>query len=448
MKIDLEQALNDMARSVQDDDASARMHGRVRQMVTIVRRRRAARHTAVGMVGVGAAAALAFGGLQLADVAVDEPVPPAGPSDDVVPTSDACGLTLGEMGWVQDGPVTLELVDEAPRGRTDGGLSIETQVSETEVELELWGSTRYVAVDPSTGRVAGVPEDDDWEPDWDAVVDMVGPEEAQRFMSSTSMPLWDCADGEAAPGPENPLGPGEYDVYAMREIRTVQQVNGGREFVAVGGPWRIETGPDAEGAEDATSDQPSEGASEESFSEEETAALVTLNELVSYGNEDPTAAFPQCGTSVDVLDDGPRDLVLDLDLASTVIEEGGVFVGTVDLRMVGAGSVVGRVDTAGATLVVVRDGVVVSHQPVEAGGVINVELQEGAVQEIPLHGSRNLCGTGEGGDGPALPLPLGEYQVMALVEVTLEERGTGEGETTRLTGSFTAMSPLEDTAFR
>ncbi|HEY3436218.1 MAG TPA: hypothetical protein VGK35_00905, partial [Actinotalea sp.] len=79
MTVDLEQSLAELAGSVHDDGTADRMNGQVRSMVTRIRRRRATRHAVTGAVGVGAAAAVTFGGLQLARP--DRvPQPPVGPA--------------------------------------------------------------------------------------------------------------------------------------------------------------------------------------------------------------------------------------------------------------------------------------------------------------------------------------------------------------------------------
>src|SRR5690606_7700146 len=102
MRIDLEQALTDIAASVEDDVVAERLGGRVHHMVTRVRRRRAARHAMQGAVGVGTAAAVAVVGVNVAGTGTGTdsaaPTTSPGPTQDVVPASRplACGQAAPE----------------------------------------------------------------------------------------------------------------------------------------------------------------------------------------------------------------------------------------------------------------------------------------------------------------------------------------------------------------
>src|SRR5690606_27336785 len=170
MNVDLEQSLDRLARSVGDAVAAERLGGQVHRMVARIRRRRAARRTATGVVGVGAAAAVGVGGVQYLG-RESAPQPPAEPTPDmlVVPV-DACGMTLGQLGWTGVGPVGIEAVEGPPTGREDGGVTLATEVVKHDaVELRLDATApRYVAVDPQTALVTGVPDAGEPfpEPDW------------------------------------------------------------------------------------------------------------------------------------------------------------------------------------------------------------------------------------------------------------------------------------------
>lgn len=92
MTIDLESSLDQLARSVHDDEVAARMNGQVHRMVAQIRRRRAARYTATGVVSVGAVAAVAVAALQLADPDAPTPVAPATEDSDGDFSYDVTGL--------------------------------------------------------------------------------------------------------------------------------------------------------------------------------------------------------------------------------------------------------------------------------------------------------------------------------------------------------------------
>lgn len=437
MRTDLEQALAEMARSVHDDGATDRMSGQVRTMVGRVRRRRAARHVAAGAVGVGAVAAIAFGGSQLVGLGDDEPLPPAGPSPAPRTSVDACGLTLEEAGWVQQGPATLVPYDEAPAGRADGGVTVATELEEIDVELELDGTpaTAYVAVDAATGRVVGVPEPSDWTPDWGALVDLVGPEAAQRFMSSTSVVLRDCdADPGAAAGlPGTAVPPGEYDVFGMLPLTPVETYEGLDAFVAVGGPWRITTG---EGG--AVPDQ--------DLTAEQREARDAVDAWLAEPEPNPEGVFPRCGSLVpDADDDVP--LALDVATSRTVFDSGELGEGAVSLRTTDGRAVTGDASPV-ATLVVLQDSVVVGYQWLDVEELVPVDLADGRTTALPMRVSMNVCGTGDGGAGPLLPLPPGEYQAVAALDVMLTEVTDAEGAPEEVTGTVHVVSPPLDVTVR
>ncbi|MBO1753046.1 hypothetical protein J4G33_14635 [Actinotalea sp. BY-33] len=417
MKIDLEQALNDMARSVQDDAAADRMHGRVRQMVTIVRRRRAARHTAVGMVGVGAAAALAFGGLQLADVAVDEPVPPAAPSERI--ERFACGAEVRTTGISVTAPDSL---DHEPTVMAGGSL---------QVDFDVEASDTFQTVGTPTYTVALVQDD----------LVVSDPVRIEGRAPTADAPTLSANLSVTACGTAAALPRGGYQVVVFESVEVGEQPT-------VHERLRDVSLLNVYGEAVPTPDPDEDAAGDENFSEEETAALITLNELVSYGNEDPTATFPQCGTTTDSLDDGMPPLALEMDLDLSEADAEGAFTGTVMLRTTEGRRVTGTANASGASLVLLRDGVVVGHEWLDPWDLVEFDLQDGEAQELPLLGARTLCGTGGTAQPPALRLPPGEYEAMAWLEVTVEEVAYPGQDPETVAGSSPAWSSPQDIELR
>lgn len=458
MNNDLEQALAQMAHSVQDDGTPDRIHGQVRHMVGRIRRRRAARHTATGVVGVGAVAAIAVGGVQLVDDRDDGAASPAAPTPHLLdPPQDACGLSLAELGWTGAGPVSLEPYEDAPTGREDGGVSLSTHVVKREdVTLSLDASApRFVAVDPQTGHVVGVPAEDTtgWEPDWAAAVDELGldEEQAQEFMSSASMPLRDCDADPDDLGPEANLDAGTYDIHAMQVLHPEETYQGLDTFVAVGGPWSVDVG-DADASDDPGSDEqpPPTGEGDDDGRPELTPEQREARDQIEAWKADPVqnpeGVMPRCGAEA-VLDDGSTPLVLDPPLGEEALDvSAGRFESTVTMRTRDGQYVIGNAAGAGATLALMQDGVVVGYQWLDSEDLTQVDLQPEQTLEIPLRGNRSLCGTGEGGQGPELPLPPGTYQAVAVVDVMLKEVGVPGGRAESVTRTVPVMSePTEVT---
>lgn len=79
MTPDLRQGLDALARRIPDDAGVTRLGGDVQGMVAVVRRRRATRHAAQGVVGLAAVAAIVLGGASLSSWFSPDETPPAGP---------------------------------------------------------------------------------------------------------------------------------------------------------------------------------------------------------------------------------------------------------------------------------------------------------------------------------------------------------------------------------
>jgi len=132
MNVDLETSLDQLARSVHDDAVAERMTGQVHQMVAQIRRRRAARYTASGLVSMGTVAAVAVVGVQLAGRnATPGPVatqpdatavawPGCGDAAPAAPVADETQMYLEgsagpEVVAGDDVPVTVRSSTAAPR---------------------------------------------------------------------------------------------------------------------------------------------------------------------------------------------------------------------------------------------------------------------------------------------------------------------------------------------
>lgn len=433
MNVDLEQSLDRLARSVGDAVAAERLGGQVHRMVARIRRRRAARRTATGVVGVGAAAAVVVGGVQYLG-RESAPQPPAEPTPDmlVVPV-DACGMTLGQLGWTGVGPVGIEAVEGPPTGREDGGVTLATEVVKHDaVELRLDATApRYVAVDPQTGLVTGVPDAGEPfpEPDWALAGERFGidDEALQTFHVSASMPLRDC---DAAPddfGPDTLLTPGTYEIHAMQVVHPTETYQGLDTFVAVGGPWRIEV-PALIGTDVDADLTPEERAADQ------------IDAWLAAPVANPDWVMPVCGAEA-ALDDGMPALELDvLADPSALGEPGGTTVpDAVVLKTTEGRYAIGNASPT-ARLVLMVDGVVVGYQFLDSEDLVDVDLAFGETQPFPLRTTTTLCGTGEGGTGEALPLPPGEYTAIATLDLLVKEIGGPGEEPDGSTYPYTAVS--------
>ena len=414
MSIDLEGALADLARSVHDDGATERMNGQVRHMVGRIRRRRAARYSATGVVGAGAVAAVAVGGLQLADRS-PAPVVPATPlishaqcGDPAPVVQDEAGGRLGSIR--QTGGLYLQLGPIAP---TPEGSAL-TFVAEL-----VNGSDDPASLTDAAGPARFLVVQDD-------VVLATG-----EFGAARSVALWGgeilswresvelvSCGGERA-GEPLPAG-----IYALVVAYPLVLDDGKEIEVAAISRFTITEAPQA-----SVDPVPAE------------AAATSLEELLAAAPADnPDLVFPKCGTlASDALDDGMPPLELDLDEADLRLASGSRYEGTVRLHTTLGRHVIANASQT-AKLVVLRDGIVVGYQWLDGEDVDIVDLADGQMLRFPVLGTMNLCGTGEGGSGPAVPLPAGEYRIMAALDVMLKEIAEPGGEAESITATTTAVS--------
>ena len=402
MSINLEDSLAQLARSVHDDGVSERMAGQVQQMVAQIRRRRAARHTATGLVSMGAVAAVAVVGVQLAGQAA-APVPPATqePVPPDRPTSAAeCGEPAPEVPALPETPTDLFL---------RGSAGPEAGFGEPVPVILNWtnDSAQTVSYSAVTIQLMVVR---------DAVV--VGTASKSTVGDVDRPPGSGAGFADAvtvvACGGNTPLDPGEYQMFGAV---TLTLTDGARDLVA--GPWPFtitEAGaPTTDPAADPT---------------EQLNAILAAAPSVT----DP---FPACGSVVPSGDDPV--LALDLALGERVYTPGETVetVGTV--RTTSGRTVIANAPTAGALIVLTRDGVVVGRGYSNTGEVDILDLAADQTVEVAATGQLSLCSipqTDAAQDG----LPAGMYQAYAVMEVMLKEVTESDGGAYSITELIAARS--------
>mgnify|MGYP000859086912 CR=1 FL=1 len=239
--LDLHRSLADLAGAVDDGDLAARMTAQVGRMVGRVRRRRAARATAVGAASIGTVAAVTVGAMALGGRGGDPgPVPPATegssveptPTPEPAPTQEAAVQALAEIvaaAQRPDGPPFPECGSAVPgeEGRfVVVDLSLDPGPYEPGALLE--GTARILPLDDSTVLANGpvtaayvlLTRDG-------VVVGRAGydPEHTDLLEFSADDPYPLPALGNAvlcgldgAPAPDLPLPDGAYDAYAVVEL--------------------------------------------------------------------------------------------------------------------------------------------------------------------------------------------------------------------------------------
>ncbi|NCT92156.1 hypothetical protein GXB85_14515 [Cellulomonas sp. APG4] len=411
MSFDLEHELARLAGTVHDDAVADRMSGQVRTMVSRIRRRRAARHTAQGAIGLGAATAVVVGGMQLGGGRL---TPPAAPTPDLTRQPLECGAPLPappEQEWGVQTEATLREVVV-----TDDGAAVTGDLTFSGLPegAELVGVPTLVVTRDGT------------------VVGASG--EVGSFAGATTFTfrqmLVSCEDGA-------PLPAGEYELEARQLVRGPD----GEVTEVRPGPWAVQA-PRMDVPDDGAEADLGEAGSGRTAEEQE--ALLTRNEMLSFPQENPDGLMPLCGAPAE-LGDGTAPLVLDppdLDLG----EAGQTATGTAVVRTRGDASVIANASGAGARLVLMKDGIVVGYQFLDAEDTTLLDLGPGEEREVPLHLTRQLCGTGEGGTGAALPLPRDTYEAVVALDVILKEVTEPGAEPDGSTRPLTVVSePVEIT---
>lgn len=396
MTIDLESSLADLARSVHDDAVADRMNGQVRHMVTRIRRRRAARYSATGVVGLGATAAVAVGGLQLADRS-PAPVPPAAtdPTSAPVPAM-GCGQPSSDLPATSD--ATFDLFGEAgPTAPYGEPVPVALTLASANAQTYTVGETLQVVV-LEDGVVVGTAEGDASDLGVEAGID---PQEG------AAITVIGC-DGD------NPLSTGEYQLVALATVELFDGTS--RTVVSDPLPFAI---TDAEPVEASTA--------EEALAD--TLARAPVDE-----------AFPVCGSAVPTQVDPP--VVIDLVLGERVYAPGEVFTTEVTVRSTADRNVLANAPSPLARIVLTRDGIVVGqviHEPVDSN-LITVAPDEPLT--VPADAQLSVCRIGFV-DYPPFALPAGTYQAYAVAEMWLKEIQTPD-DAYSLNELFAAMSEPVD----
>ncbi|MCL3861381.1 hypothetical protein [Actinotalea sp. K2] len=393
MSIDLERALLQIAGSVHDDATTARMSGQVHHMVTRIRRRRAARHTAQGVVGVAAVAAVVLAGAQglggrdtaLAPSATEEPQQedPSNGSEQASDLETCFPLDLAEGAGIGLTAGAEAIAPVALGENLDVQLTL-TGTGETATDISTLTPEIVVTLDGRPVGARNAMEGTD-------TVDALEPGETQIYRVLHN--LADCSGTTLLP-------PGAYEAYA------VGQRGDDPASIYLGGPWPFsvhERSPEEEAVVSLTAD-----------------SERVLAEILANPNPAP---FPACGSEV-WLDDGQPPLLLDLDLPPATYAPGADVTGRVTLRTTEERHVVAR--TSVPTLVLAKDGVVVARSVADDLTVLT-DLTAGATSSQEVEGSLHLCTT----EPRSLRLPAGTYQAYGVVEGELTEvtypDGTTEG---------------------
>lgn len=415
MTIDLEQSLARLAQSVHDDGAAERMSGQVRTLVGRIRRRRAARYTANGVVGVAAAGAVVVGGTQLAGVRETAPPPAVQPVGDGFTRCGALATDPNpEMSWV----VSLRLWTGAAdsEGRPDSlpvGVSLEGQTSEV---VAVHGEPRVVVTRDDV--VVSVP----------AVIESATAAGADAAMPSS----WSLQQSFASCDPGTfgePLPGGSYELAALQ---TVEFGEGGPVDLFTSIPLSLE-----EPAPDPTA-EPSEGPTDPEADAEGdrdlAQAQATLEAHLAAPSSEP---FPACRSAV--LSRSGDVLALDLALEDRPYARSEQVAGEVTVRTVDGRSVIGQAPTSGARLVLTRGGMVVGGTYSDPEDVDLLGLGPEETATVPLYGAMSLCA--EPLTDAAQPgLPPGVYEAYAVMEVMLKEVTDASGEATSRSDLVLAVS--------
>lgn len=419
MTIDLQHSLADLAGSVYDDALAARLTAQVGPMVGRIRRRRAARATAVGAVSMGTVAAMAVGAVALVNrggptpgPATEAPEPPAPVAHD--------GEALGCGDAVPDTLVSdpaLALAGETPTTAAYGSDLMATLRWWAPSKREVRYAEARVDVAVAQGGVVVGVASDEWPVEPPASDTPLSSTETGTLGTFASRLQVEACDDDA------PLEPGDYQVVA-----TVTLTSG------TGETWRASTGPrglSIGSVEDAAATAEAEAAVQD---------IIAASPQVSA--EQP---FGTCGTVVPARGtDEPLSLELDLDSGTGMQYAPGDLVDAVTILLPTGGrtSVLADLPEMGATVVLTRDGVVVGRgAPFDDSPMLVETTTDG--QAVYGTGEVLLCSL-PGADAPELDLPPGIYQAYAVMPVTLQQITEADGTTHAASGTLVLRSQPVD----
>lgn len=404
MSIDLSASLDDLARSVHDDGATARLTGQVQHMVTRIRRRRTVRHAATGAAGIGTAAAMAVGGMQLSGHLGDgrDAAPAADPAlaaavacgtvvPGITPTQETVGLQWGHPDPVAEGEPVMVQVQIDPEGRPATGYTVDAPL--------------VVAV--QDGRVVSDPavqvtRSDAWPP-----------------VDELELDLTSCADSGV------PLAAGEYELLVVQATTRVDGQATTRAVVT--GASSLTVTPAGSGQASSTSspspasDAPADADAARAAAELEAKATAALDAVLGQA---PVGTFPSCGSAV--LTERDPLLELELTLEDRPYAPDEKVGGEVTLVAAAGRSVVGEAPASGATLVLTRAGVVVGSLFRDVEELGKVDVRPGAGAAVPLTGQMVLCSV-PATEQPAHALPAGTYEAYAVMDVMLSRVTEADG---------------------
>jgi hypothetical protein len=431
MRIDLEHALADIAESVHDDATTDRMTGQVRTMVGRIRRRRAARHTAQGAVGVGAAAAVALVGVDLDFLGgrgsqggwgSSTGSPDAGwlQPDRQFPQ---CGATAPGLASGASGSRTHDLAE--PTHNAYGELLVPRSAPAGST-VTVTGTSITSVVVVRDGRVVT-----------QVVGDRAGPPTGEV---SREVVLVHCSTGE-------PLRPGDHEVVVSTYLgprgvevtRLPFTVLATPETERLAETERMAEAALAEAAAEAERDRAEEsagGAADDArrAAEQLREAKAAVARHLGAAHE----AFPACAARLPEAGDAPLTLELgDLGALEDVYLPAPASPEAV-LRTTDGRSVLANAHVA-AGLVVLREGVVVGGRVPDGADVELIDLSPTDALRLATTPSLDVCGA-TSSDGGGLRLPSGTYQVVATLEVMLKEVVTADGEALSVTEPLVVTS--------
>ena len=382
MKIDLEQALSDLARSVHDDGVTDRMNGQVRTMVGRIRRRRAARQTATGVVSLGAVAGLAVGAGHLWERATST-APPASqePEPEEPDTTGQLDLVCGEAV-----PVAPAIPEHLMISATPTDTSV-TAGEPFPVTLLLGTTgTDPVGFDPATPIRYALLDDGVVVAHGDRLMDLdpVAPGETFQ-LDGELIPLEPCA---------GTIEPGDYQMVALFPL---VEGDGGTQSLLTE-PWSMRVTP-----------EPAAGVADAAI-----ADIIAASDRISA-----EYLFGACGTRVPV-DQDVTFLRIDVDLPPGPYRTGSLIEGAARVYATEGLTVLANAPATAALVVLTRDGVVVGRGGYDPEHVSVVPFTDDNPYPLPAYGQPAVC-TLPGAAISDLGLPPGTYQAYTTLEVALKE---------------------------